>query len=127
MLEIIKSGIYSLCIGSTIFLFGGIFFADKGIQTTIISAMLMSLIFGLFSLIYKAEKISFLFKSLIHIYGSYVTFLITAYINKWFPFHFATVLVASVIFLVIFMLIWLIFYQKEKKSVNAINKHLSKL
>lgn len=125
MLKTIKSGIYSLCIGSTVFLFGGIFFADKEIQTTIVSVMLMSFIFGLLSLIYEAEKISFFFKSLIHIFGSYVAFLIVAYINKWFPFNFTIIIVASGIFLTIFMLIWFVFYQNEKKSVAAINQHLS--
>lgn len=126
-MSIIKSIMYSIGIGNTIFMLGGIFFVEKDIKKMIISVMLMFLVMGVLAAIYQAKKISLLAQTLIHICGSYVAFMVTAHINKWFPFHFGAIITASVIFLAIFIIIWYIAYRSEKRLVESVNQHLAGL
>lgn len=124
MLKIIKSGIQGICIGSTILVISGIFFTEGSIQMLFLSLVLMSLLIGLLSNIYNYKKIPLLLQVVIHVSGCFGVFLMTAYINKWFPFQVDIVLQASLIFLLIFFSIWTIFYLKATKEIAAINNHL---
>lgn len=124
MLKITKASLQGLCIGSTIFLFSGLFFTDSTTRKMILSFLLFSLVMGALSTIYDHKKLPLLLKTLIHVIGSWLVFLIMAFINQWFPFKVGIILTATLLFLLIFFAIWTVFYFKEKNEIKAINRRL---
>lgn len=124
MLKIMRASLQGLCIGSTIFLFSGLFLTDSATQKMILSFLLMSLAMGAFSAIYDHKKLPLLLKTLIHVTGSWIVFLVTAFVNQWFPFKISITLSATLLFLLIFFAIWTLFYLKEKNEIKMINQRL---
>ena len=124
MLKVLKSGIQGVGIGSIIFLLLGVVYTDAATKKTIISVLIMSFIIGLLSKVYDFTKISILVKTLIHAGGSYLAFIVTAYINQWFPFAPGIIVTASIIFIALFFSAWTFFYIQAKKEISLINKHM---
>lgn len=124
MIKIFKGSLQGICIGSLLFLISSLFFTDSQIQKMVISTLFMCGIMGASSVIYEFRRIPFLTQIFIHLGSSWGAFLFTAYINQWFPFKIGILLTSSMIFLVIFFAIWVIFYFKAKKELAEINQRL---
>ena len=124
MKTFIKGAWQGVCLGSFIYLFSGVFFTSGQTRQTIISVLVMSVIFGLLSKIYDLTHWPLLTQALIHAGGSYGAFILTAYIAYWFPFNWLNLLLTSVLFLTLFFAIWFVFYLREKKAIAELNKKL---
>lgn len=113
-------------ISSTIYLLLGLIFTSGQTRLNIMLVLLLGLISGCLSLIYDNEKLSLLVKTLIHLIGMLITFYIIALSANWFEFDAVQMLVAAVIFIGFFFIIYTYFYFKEKKEVAKINDKISK-
>lgn len=121
---VLKNMMCAIGIGSFIYIAMGAFFASDEIRKQILCVLAMSLSIGVFSSVYEIKKLSLLYKGLIQMAGSLLSFLIAAKVGNWFPFEWINILVGSGIFLVIFILIWSGFYFKEKREAKNFNMKL---
>lgn len=126
MKKMSQNALVGIGIGSTIYLITGIFFTSGEVRKNSLLVLLMGAVIGLISTIYESEKLSLLVKALCQLIGSYLVFLSMAYFGNWFPFQIGIVLTASLLFFVIFFIIWTVFYFKEKKELAKINCQLDK-
>lgn len=122
-MRLLKSGLLGMMIGSLIFLVIGVFFTDDSVRSMILGVLVMSLLFGLLSQVYNSS-LALLSSVLIHLFGSYLVFIGVAYFFNWFPFNPWIVLSSTIIFVVIFMIIWTIYYFVEKKRIAKMNEQL---
>lgn len=105
-------------------LFSLIFETDPELKKLIISTYLLGGIIGGCSAIYKSERLPLMYQTLIHLGISLICFLVIARWNEWFPFDMWTIFGASLVFLIIFIVIWVITYYLIKKEIEEINRDL---
>lgn len=124
MKKIVKILGQSIGIGSTICMLFAFIFADSEVRKIVVSFVLLSVVIGLLSLIYNVKSLPILAQTLIHMGGSFIAFMITAWVNQWFPFKWQVVLSASLSFFFIFFAIWIFYYLKYKREIEQINQKL---
>lgn len=124
-MKIIKSGVIGLLIANTVYNLMALFFIDSSIRMYIITTMALGLIIGLAAAVYSIEKLSLLVRTSIHVIISFAAFLGAAYLGKWFPFHLWAILSGAAIFIGIFIVIWSIFYIRERQEIKRINDALA--
>ncbi|MCD5001403.1 DUF3021 domain-containing protein [Enterococcus saccharolyticus] len=122
MKKIIKNGLLGVGVSSIIFTMSGIFFADHEVRRNILLIVGLGIIMGVLSTIHESTKLSLLSKTIFQLSGGYVSFLVAAYFGHWFPFKIGVIVTASVLFFTIFFVIWTVFYFKEKKELEELNK-----
>lgn len=124
MKKIVKILGQSIGIGSTICMLFAFIFADSEVRKIVVSFVLLSVVIGLLSLIYNVKSLPILAQTLIHMGGSFIAFMIAAWVNQWFPFKWQVVLSASLSFFFIFFAIWIFYYLKYKREIEQINQKL---
>lgn len=108
---------------STVFLIMKFFFLDFAGQRQIKSVLLMGIIVGAATNIYNLERLNLFIQVLIHLSISYITFLFAAYYGAWFPFK-EGIVSGTLIFILIFILLWTFFYLRERKELEEVNLKL---
>lgn len=124
MKKIVKIFGQSIGIGSTICMLFAFIFADSEVRKIVVSFVLLSVVIGLLSLIYNVKSLPILAQTLIHMGGSFIAFMIAAWLNQLFPFKWQVVLSASLSFFFIFFAIWIFYYLKYKREIEQINQKL---
>ncbi|WP_210124483.1 MULTISPECIES: DUF3021 domain-containing protein [unclassified Staphylococcus] len=77
---------------------------------------------GLLSMIYMVERIPLPLQLFVHLFGSIIAFLTVVYLNQWLPLEVAPLVSSTIIFVIIFLIIWLFFLIsniQHSKKVNA--------
>lgn len=120
--------IKQICIGlgisSTVYLIISLFFTTGQVQQNILLVLFFGIFTGLLSLVYESEKLSLITKTLIHLLGMLFAFYFVGLNAKWFELNFIQILIATIIFLVIFFIFYSYFYFKEKKEIEKINSKI---
>ncbi|MGY3779434.1 DUF3021 domain-containing protein [Isobaculum melis] len=126
MKNLLKNSGIGLGIGCTIYTISGAIFTTGMIQKSILLVIIMGLLIGAFSTIHENQTLSLLTKCTIQFFSSYASFLVAAFLGAWFPFKLPIIFTASLLFVVIFFVIWSLFYLIEKRELAVINEKLSK-
>jgi len=113
MNKIIKSILQGIGIGSSIMLiFIAIFEVTIGFQA-VFSVYIFGAICGFLPIVYEIDQIPLLFRLIIHLGGSIITFFIVSTINNWIP--------------LLFLVIWFIFMYLNSQQSKKINTKLKKM
>ncbi len=99
---------------------------NNHITPTIISFIcfaIIGLISYLVSEIYDVKKINLFFKSIIHMLVIYFIVLLVGKYLQWFA-NISEIMTMSIIFLIIYFIIWGIMFFVEKNKIDEINKKL---
>lgn len=121
--EIINGIFIGMGTASTVFLIMKFFFLDFAGQRQIKSVLLMGIIVGATTIIYTSERLNLFIQVLIHLSISYTTFLFASSYGAWFPFK-EGIVSATLIFILIFIVLWTFFYLREKKELEEVNLKL---
>lgn len=126
MKRMLKYGLLTMCITSTLSTIMGLFFVDAKTRNMLLGIMILGFGIGALSKIYEISSLPMLVQSLIHVGGSYGLFLAVVYFARWFPFKAGPVLGATCLFFLIFFIFWLFYYFKAKKEIKEINYRIQK-
>lgn len=94
-------------------------------QATAVSAvlwMLMGIVFSVSSLIFEQEKWSITKQATVHFLVSYLGFTPLALLAGWFPINFDWLSFYTLIFILIYAMIWLASMITAKKEVDRLNR-----
>ncbi|EOH93773.1 DUF3021 domain-containing protein [Enterococcus pallens] len=123
-MKIVKSAIIGLMVGSLILMISGLFFVEDEVRMMMIGCLVMTTLIGALSRVYDSN-LPLLPAAAIHLFGSYVLFFGTAYLVNLFPFKLGPIISGSLVFLIIFFMIWTGYYFSEKKKIEKMNKNLN--
>lgn len=84
----------------------------------------IGILFSLIDRIFHETDWSLLKKTLWHLALGYIGFLPLAMLAGWFPLNLPNILFFTLIFIIVYTIIWLINYFKNKAFINEINQHL---
>ncbi|USS89858.1 DUF3021 domain-containing protein [Fructilactobacillus cliffordii] len=88
--------------------------------------MAMGIVFSLSSLIFGVERWSITKKTVLHFIVTYVLFSTLAVVSQWFPFNFAYFANFTIIFIIIYVVMWMIEMRKARQTIAEINQKLAK-
>ena len=92
----------------------------------IISLSALSFIAGGMNVVYQIERIPLMVAILIHGVVLYVSYLITYLLNDWLERDVTPIFYFSVIFILLYLLIWLIIYSTTKIDTEKVNEMLKR-
>jgi Flp pilus assembly protein TadB len=111
----------------TVFIWGliNVFqFQDEAFTLSFVSMLAFGAVVGGLAFIYDVKNLSLLQKLAIHLGGSFLVFLVVAYINQWFAFTLEVLFWVTLQFILIFFIIWLGYYIVNKRDIKKINEKL---
>ena len=92
----------------------------------IISLSALSFIAGGMNVVYQIERIPLMVAILIHGVVLYVSYLMTYLLNDWLERDVTPIFYFSVIFILLYLLIWLIIYSTTKIDTEKVNEMLKR-
>ncbi|WP_251716633.1 DUF3021 domain-containing protein [Lactobacillus agrestimuris] len=93
------------------FMYPGVAPTVKGVS----SVFLLSGLIGIWSMIFKTD-LSLISAIIIHFIGTFIIFLVMAYINAW-----RISWISIFIFVLAYIVIWIIIFLGQKKTISKIN------
>lgn len=89
-------------------------------------AIILGIYFGLSSFIFSENNMSALKQTVIHYFLSVGFYFFIAYIGEWVPFSPLAILIAILIFTIIYAVNWLGYYFYYKKVAEQMNENLKR-
>ncbi len=102
---------------------------ESSLQAVCVQTLFSALIGAIFSaasLIWEIESWSLLKQSFIHFLCMSITMFPIAWFMHWMSHTVFGVLTYSVLFFILYLCIWLILYQIQRKEIQRMNQHLKK-
>ncbi|USS87732.1 DUF3021 domain-containing protein [Fructilactobacillus hinvesii] len=87
--------------------------------------MTMGIVFSLSRLIFKVERWSITKRTVLHFIVTYVLFSLLAIVSEWFPLNWIYFTNFTLIFIVIYVVIWNIEMKRARRMVAEINQKLA--
>lgn len=91
-----------------------------------LGSLVIGIYFGLSSFIFEVNEWSFLKQTFIHFILSIVIYNIVALSTGWVPFRLSAIVLSGLVWILIYTLVWVSFYQYFKKVEASLNEELQK-
>ncbi|USS93909.1 DUF3021 domain-containing protein [Fructilactobacillus ixorae] len=87
--------------------------------------MAMGMVFSLSSLIFGVERWSITKQTVLHFIVTYVLFSTLAVVSEWFPLEFSYFANFTIIFIIIYVVMWTIEMRRARQTIAEINQKLT--